>query len=176
MGTVLFQSDELKIRKGYTMKIKKTNAMRQLDTLKIPYDVHELSLGKEVDAVTVANQLGAKVDCVFKTLVTVSNDKEHFVFMIPAQAHLSLKKAAKIVGKKKVEMIAQKELLPLTGYVHGGCSPLGMKKQFPTYFDQSALNFETIYFSAGKIGVQIEMDPIYLESSANAKPADLCEE
>ncbi|WP_317301046.1 Cys-tRNA(Pro) deacylase [Allobaculum stercoricanis] len=158
------------------MKIKKTNAMRHLDTLKIPYSVHELKLGEAVDAITVANQLDASVDRVFKTLVTVSNDKEYFVFMIPAQAHLSLKKAAKIVGKKKVEMITQKQLLPLTGYVHGGCSPLGMKKQFPTYFDQSALNFETIYFSAGKIGVQIEMDPQYLDPSAKAKPADLCEE
>lgn len=158
------------------MKIKKTNAMRQLDKLKIDYQVHDLQFNEAVDAICVAEKLEANVHQVFKTLVTVSNDKEHFVFMIPAQAHLSLKKAAKIVNKKKVEMIAQKDLLPLTGYVHGGCSPLGMKKNFPTFFDESALEFETIYFSGGKIGVQIQMDPKYLEQAANAKPADLCEE
>lgn len=158
------------------MKIKKTNAMRQLDTLKIPYEFHDLQLKEAADAVSVAAKLGAEPEQVFKTLVTVSNDKEHFVFMIPAQQHLSLKKAAKAVGKKKIEMIAQKELLPLTGYVHGGCSPLGMKKAFPTFFDERALEFEKIFFSGGKIGVQIEMDPKYLDQAASAKPYDLCEE
>ncbi len=158
------------------MKAKKTNAMRHLDTLKLPYEHVELNLKEAADASTVAKLLQAKEEQVFKTLVTVSNDKEYFVFMIPAGKHLSLKKAAKAAGKKKIEMIAQKELLPLTGYVHGGCSPLGMKKQFPTFFDQSALDFETIYFSGGKIGVQIQMDPRLLEQAANAKPFDLCEE
>ncbi len=158
------------------MKVKKTNAMRHLDTLKLPYEHVELNLKEAADASSVAKLLQAKEEQVFKTLVTVSNDKEHFVFMIPAGKHLSLKKAAKAAGKKKIEMILQKELLPLTGYVHGGCSPLGMKKQFPTFFDQSALDFETIYFSGGKIGVQIQMDPKLLEQAAKAKPFDLCEE
>ncbi|MEY8307950.1 Cys-tRNA(Pro) deacylase [Erysipelotrichaceae bacterium 51-3] len=158
------------------MKTKKTNAMRHLDTLKLPYEHFDLNLKEAADANTVADLLHAKKEQVFKTLVTESNDKEHFVFMIPADRHLSLKKAAKAAGKKKIEMVAQKQLLPLTGYVHGGCSPLGMKKQFPTFFDQSALDFETIYFSGGKIGVQIQMDPRLLEQAVEAKAFDLCED
>lgn len=158
------------------MKTRKTNAMRHLDTLNLPYSHYEFALKEAADAVRVAQMLNADIDTVFKTLVTVSNDGEYFVFMVPAARHLSLKKAAKAAGKKKIEMIPQKKLLPLTGYVHGGCSPLGMKKQFPTFFDQSALDHDRIFFSGGKIGVQIEMDPNLLGEAAQAKAADLCED
>lgn len=158
------------------MKNKKTNAMRHLDSLGLPYEHFDLNLKEAADAVTVAGLLQTDPDQVFKTLVTVSSDKDYFVFMIPAKKHLSLKKAAHAAGKKKVEMLPLKQLLPLTGYVHGGCSPLGMKKAFPTFFDQSALDHETIYFSGGKIGVQIELDPNLLEQAAGAKAADLCED
>lgn len=157
------------------MKNKKTNAMRHLDAAGLAYKHYDLNLKEAADAKTVADLLQTDPKKVFKTLVTVSNDKEHFVFMIPAEAHLSLKKAAKAAGKKKIEMIPQKQLLPLTGYVHGGCSPLGMKKSFPTFFDASALDEETIFFSGGKIGVQIEFDPRLLEQACEAKPANLCE-
>lgn len=157
------------------MKIKKTNAMRQLDTLKLPYEAFDLNLKEAKDAQSVASLLHATPDQVFKTLVTISTDHEPIVFMIPADAHLSLKKAAHVAGKKKLEMLPQKNLLPLTGYVHGGCSPLGMKKQFPTYFDQSALKHQAIYFSGGKIGVQIKLDPTLLSNAVGASPADLCE-
>lgn len=150
--------------------------MRHLDTLNLPYSHYEFALKEAADAVRVAQMLNADIDTVFKTLVTVSNDGEYFVFMVPAARHLSLKKAAKAAGKKKIEMIPQKKLLPLTGYVHGGCSPLGMKKQFPTFFDQSALDHDRIFFSGGKIGVQIEMDPNLLGEAAQAKAADLCED
>lgn len=159
------------------MKLKKTNAMRHLDTHKVDYTAHDLNMKEAADAVTVSEKLGANVDCVFKTLVAIANDKEHFVFMIPAARHLSLKKAAKAAGKKKIEMIPQKELLPLTGYVHGGCSPLGMKKQFATFIDESAADADRIFFSGGKIGVQIEMNPKDLleNASLNIQLFDLCE-
>lgn len=150
--------------------------MRQLDTHKIDYVPRDLKLSEAADAQTVANLLNATEQQVFKTLVTVGHDKEHYVFMLPANAHLSLKKAAKAAGTKKIEMITQKELFPLTGYVHGGCSPLGMKKKFATFIDQSALEQEKIFFSGGQIGVQIEMDPKDLIETFKVQPADLCEE
>lgn len=154
----------------------KTNAMRHLDEQNIPYEHYDLHLKEAADAVTVANALGRPVEAVFKTLVTESNDHEHFVFMIPAAAHLSLKKAAKAAGKKSVSMIAQKQLLPLTGYVHGGCSPFGMKKSFATFIDQSAQSQETILFSGGKIGVQIEANPGEIAGKNGFCFADLTEE
>lgn len=158
------------------MKVKKTNAMRQLDTHKIDYVPHDLKLSEAADAQTVAHLLNTTEEQVFKTLVTVGQDKEHYVFMLPANAHLSLKKAARAAGTKKIEMIAQKELFPLTGYVHGGCSPLGMKKKFATFIDQSALSHDPIFFSGGQIGVQIEMNPNDLIETFQVKPADLCED
>lgn len=160
------------------MKTKKTNAMRQLDTLSIPYTHTDLNLKEAADASTVAALLGKPETSVFKTLVALSNDKEHFVFVIPANSHLSLKKAAKAAGKKKIEMIHLKELLPLTGYVHGGCSPFGMKKRFETWFDQSAKDLEDISFSGGKIGVQITLSPadLFDNPSVGFHLADLCEE
>lgn len=157
------------------MKVKKTNAMRHLDDLKLAYTPHDLNLKEAADAPQVAHLLGEPEEKIFKTLVAKANDKSLAVFMIPANAHLSLKKAAKAAGKKHMEMLPLKELLPNTGYVHGGCSPLGMKKQYPTFVDESVKDLDTLYFSGGKIGVQIEMNvPLFLEANL-ALPADLCE-
>lgn len=140
----------------------KTNAMRALDRKKADYTAHDLQT-LATDGMQIAELAGENPDHVFKTLVTVGADKNHYVFMVPVNAHLSLKKAARAAGVKNVEMIPQKELLPLTGYVHGGCSPLGMKKEFTTFMDQSADALDRVYFSAGKIGVQIEADPHILK-------------
>ena len=135
----------------------KTNVMRILEKEKVDYEAHYYPHGKEaVDGVTVAELTGQDPDYVFKTLVTVSNKKEYFVFVIPVAEELDLKKAAKAVNEKKIEMIKSKELLPLTGYIHGGCSPIGMKKFFKTTIHSTAENYDTIMFSAGKIGYQVE--------------------
>ena len=135
----------------------KTNVMRILEKEKVDYEAHYYPHGKEaVDGVTVAELTGQNPDYVFKTLVTVSNKKEYFVFVIPVAEELDLKKAAKAVNEKKIEMIKSKELLPLTGYIHGGCSPIGMKKFFKTTIHSTAENYDTIMFSAGKIGYQVE--------------------
>lgn len=136
----------------------KTNVMRILDKAKINYEVieynNEITNGEEV-----ASLLKQDSKIVFKTLVTVAKSKEHYVFMIPVNKELDLKKCAKVANEKNIEMIHQKELLPLTGYIHGGCSPLGMKKPFKTFIDESIKNEEVIYFSAGKVGFQIRMNP-----------------
>ena len=110
---------------------------------------------------------------MFKTLVTVGASKQHYVFVIPVEAELDLKKAAKAAGEKAISMIKQKELLPLTGYVHGGCSPIGMKKPFPTYIDWTAEYYDTVFVSAGRVGCQIELAPADLLRAADAKLADL---
>ena len=133
----------------------KTNVMRILDKCAINYKIHTYD-SSETNGEKVAKLLLEDPLRVFKTLVTVSNTNEHFVFMIPVSSELNLKKAAKVAEVKSIEMIKQKELLPLTGYIHGGCSPIGMKKEFKTFIDEMALLFDTIYFSAGKIGIQIE--------------------
>ena len=151
--------------------MEKTNAMRLLDRKKIPYEVHSYS--GVVSGVEVAAALGQDTEKVFKTLVTVGKSGGHYVFMIPVAEDLDLKKAAKAVGEKSLSMLPQRELLPLTGYVHGGCSPLGMKKQFPTAIDQSADRFECICFSGGKIGLQIEADPRRLSELIPLSRADL---
>lgn len=137
------------------MKAEKTNAMRQLERKKLEYRVHTYE-GGALSGTQVASALGQAAERVFKTLVTVGKTGQHYVFMVPVARELHLKKAAAAVGEKSVAMIAQKELLPLTGYVHGGCSPIGMKKQFPTVIDASAPEDGTIFFSGGKIGLQIE--------------------
>ena len=135
----------------------KTNVMRELDKLKINYN-HYCYVGTDaVSGVEVASVLNQNPDKVFKTLVTVSKSKKNYVFMLPVAKELDLKKAAKAVGEKSIEMLKSKELLPLTGYIHGGCSPIGMKKFFTTTIDKSAENFDTIIFSAGKIGYQVEL-------------------
>ena len=137
--------------------------MRILDQHSMDYTVHEYPHGKEaVDGLTVANLLNQDVNTVFKTLVTISNTKEYFVFMLPVDKELNLKKCAKVSNMKSVEMIPVKDIMKVTGYVRGGCSPLAMKKQYKTFIHESILDENTILFSAGKIGMQIEMNPIKL--------------
>lgn len=135
----------------------KTNVMRILEQKHISYKQHCYEGSGAVSGKDVAKVLGQDHERVFKTLVTKGKSGEHYVFVIPVEEELNLKKAAKAAGEKSIEMIPQKELLPLTGYIHGGCSPIGQKKQFSTYMDRSALDFETVLFSAGKIGYQVEM-------------------
>ena len=136
-------------------KNEKTNVMRLLDNKQIVYESHFYEDTKAISGQEVASVLGQDPRQVFKTLVTVGKSGRHYVFVIPVCQELDLKKAAETAGEKKIEMIREKELLPLTGYIHGGCSPVGMKKQFPTVIDQSCEQQETIMVSGGKIGCQI---------------------
>lgn len=141
-------------------KEKKTNAMRILDIKGISYLEH--TYGAEdglIDGISVAEKCNADPKKVYKTLVSLGSDKNHYVFVIPVEKKLDLKLAAKVIQVKSIVMIPQKELLPLTGYIHGGCSPVGMKKSFPIVFDDSVLRHDTIYVSGGKIGLQIEINP-----------------
>ncbi len=156
-------------------KIEKTNAMRLLDQKQIPYQVHEYDPDKAISCKEVANILSQDVERVFKTLVTTSKSKEHYVFVVPGEGTLDLKKASKVTGEKYIEMIPQKELLPLTGYIHGGCSPLGMKKTFQTYIDETAQLFDHIFVSGGKRGLQIEISPLDLQKAINAIFTDITE-
>ena len=135
----------------------KPNVMRMLDKAKVPYKHYTYADTEAISGIEVATVLNQNPLQVFKTLVTVGKSGQHYVFLIPVEKELDLKKAAHAVGEKSVEMLKSKELLPLTGYIHGGCSPIGMKKFFPTTIDESAKNFETIIFSAGKIGYQVEV-------------------
>lgn len=143
-------------------KEDKTNVMRVLEQKKIQYN-HFAYDNMTTNAVDVAKGLGTNPEFLYKTLVTVAKSKEHYVFMVPAENELDLKKAAKAVGEKNIEMIPQKELLPLTGYIHGGCSPIGMKKQFKTTIHINAQGADKIFFSAGKIGRQVQVAPSDLE-------------
>ena len=156
-------------------KEAKTNAMRMLERAKVAYTAHEYphEEGQAVDGANVARLTGQDPARVFKTLVTQGADRNYYVFVVPVLAELDLKKAAKAVGEKSVAMLPQKELLPLTGYVHGGCSPVGMKKQFPTVFHETALLYGAICVSAGKIGHQVECDPNALIALLRAKTADV---
>ena len=142
---------------SYMKKQEKTNVMRILDQKKINYNSYDYTETNAVSGMEVATSLNEDPNKVFKTLVTVAKSKINYVFVVPVNKELDLKKAAKSVGEKSVEMIKSKELLPLTGYIHGGCSPIGMKKQFKTVIDKSASNFETFIFSGGKIGYQVEV-------------------
>lgn len=135
----------------------KTNVMRILDKAKVQYKHYSYAETDAISGADVAKVLQQNPEQVFKTLVTTSKSGNHYVFMLPVEKELDLKKAAQAVAEKSVEMLKQKDLLPLTGYVHGGCSPIGMKKFFKTVIDSSAKNFETIIFSAGKIGYQVEL-------------------
>jgi len=144
----------------------KTNVMRVLDKHKIKYQTYSYDQ-PIVNGVEVAGTLGQNQKQVFKTLVTVAKSKEHYVFVIPVAEELDLKKAALCVGEKNIEMIKSKELLLTTGYIHGGCSPIGMKKQFVTVFDITAKDFPTVIFSAGKIGYQVELALSDLEKVIN---------
>ena len=151
----------------------KTNAMRQLDRLRINYKIHDYTNTDAISGTEIAAVLKEDPDKVFKTLVTVGKSGTHYVFMVPVEKELDLKKAAKNAQEKSIEMIKSKELLPLTGYIHGGCSPIGMKKQFKTFIDSTALNFENIYFSGGKIGLQIETSLENLQKIVPVITADI---
>ena len=139
--------------------IAKTNAMRMLDAAHVAHKVHTYSPEDGIDGVCVAKTLGQDPQAVFKTLVTQGKSRAHYVFVIPVCATLNLKRAAVACGEKSIEMIPQKNLLPTTGYIHGGCSPIGMKKAFPTFIDETAQLFDAICVSAGRIGAQIELAP-----------------
>ena len=154
-------------------KEEKTNVMRVLEQKGVAYTPHTYPTDGSIDGASVAGYLGQDPECVFKTLVARGASGGYYVFDIPVEDTLDLKKAAKAVGEKSIAMIHQKELLPLTGYVHGGCSPVGMKKQFPTVFHETAEILDTICVSAGKIGYQVEVDPADLMALVGAKTADL---
>lgn len=154
-------------------KEDKTNVMRILDQHRVPYTPHSYDPGLGLDGVSVAAQLGQDPACVFKTLVARGASGGLYVFGIPAAENLDLKKAARAVGEKSIAMLPQKELLPLTGYVHGGCSPVGMKKQYPTVFDETAELIEHVCVSAGKIGFQVELEPAALIALLGASTADV---
>lgn len=147
--------------------------MRILEQKKVKYQPHSYADTEAISGIEVAGVLGQDVSQVFKTLVTVGSTKRNYVFVIPVNKELDLKKAASAVREKKIEMIKTKELLPLTGYVHGGCSPIGMKKLFKTVVDETAAGQETIMFSAGKIGYQVEVSPADLKKVIEYEFADV---
>jgi Cys-tRNA(Pro)/Cys-tRNA(Cys) deacylase len=154
-------------------KEEKTNVMRVLDGKKIQYESHTYQQDATLTGEEIAGILGEDAKKVFKTLVTQGKSGAYYVFVVPVQEELDLKKAAKAAGEKAVSMIKQKELLPLTGYVHGGCSPIGMKKQFPTFIHETAAGFEKIFVSGGKVGYQIEVAPGDIVSLIRATFADI---
>ncbi len=157
-------------------KIQKTNAMRLLDSAGLDYEMASYDYDEsDLSGVHAAAELGVAPEIVFKTLVTRGDGNAFFVFVIPVAESLDLKKAAKASGNKKIEMIHVKEILDITGYIRGGCSPIGMKKPFPTYIDETAQLYEKIYFSAGKRGVQIILDPEELASVTGGIFTDLTE-
>ena len=151
----------------------KTNVMRVLEQKKIPYTAYSYPTDGAIDGVSVANMLGQDTEYVFKTLVAKGASGGYYVFDIPVAETLDLKKAARAVGEKSIVMLPQKELLPLTGYVHGGCSPIGMKKQFPTVFHETVEIIDTIMVSAGKIGCQVQCEPAALMELLDARAADI---
>ncbi|MBO4419208.1 MAG: Cys-tRNA(Pro) deacylase [Oscillospiraceae bacterium] len=149
--------------------------MRLLDQQGVRYESYCYEGTGAVSGAEVAAVLGQDPDRVFKTLVTEGRSGQHYVFVIPVLQELDLKKAAAAAGEKSIAMVKSKELLPLTGYIHGGCSPIGMKKPFPTFLEESAVLFDAILFSAGKIGYQVEVAPDELEKLVAFQYADLCE-
>lgn len=155
-------------------KETKTNAMRKLDAMKIAYTEHQYDASDgHIDGEAVARKCGLDPDCVFKTLVTQGNDRNFYVFVIPVKEELDLKKCARVAGVKSVEMIHVKDLLKTTGYIRGGCSPVGMKKAFRTFFDETMVLFDTVYVSGGRIGTQIEIRPEDLLSVTDGAYASL---
>ena len=154
-------------------KAEKTNVMRLLDSRKIPYRFHNYGDTDAVSGTDVASVLGEPPEKVFKTLVAVGKSRQAYVFVVPVEKELDLKKAAAAAGEKSMEMLKAKELLPLTGYVHGGCSPIAMKKPLPTFLDSSAQFQDTICLSAGRIGFQIEIGPSDLTGLTGASYRDL---
>ena len=151
----------------------KTNAMRILERAKIPYESFSYEQDPTMSGTEIAGILHEDVSTVYKTLVTRAKSGQHYVFVIPVASELDLKKAAKAAGEKSISMLKQKELLPTTGYVHGGCSPLGMKKVFPTFIHSSAKELETFYVSAGKLGRQICLSPEDLKQALDFTYADV---
>lgn len=156
-------------------KVEKTNAIRLIEQKKVPYELlrYEIKDGESVDGISVSEKIGYSYDYVYKTLVARSGRNDFYVFVIPVAKELDLKKAAKVVGEKKIEMIAVKELLGVTGYIRGGCSPIGMKKSFPTYIEESAEGLEFIIVSAGKIGMQLKLSPHDLAGVTQAEFVDI---
>ena len=152
---------------------EKTNVMRLLEQKKISYTGHDYSQTDAVSGVEVAAALGEDPAQVFKTLVTIGKSGKNYVFVIPVEAELDLKKAAAAVKEKNIEMIKQKDLLPLTGYIHGGCSPIGMKKAFPTVMHESCKEFDTVMVSAGKIGYQVQLAPAEIGKFVPFSTADI---
>lgn len=155
------------------MTLEKTIVMHILDTAGVPYKHYEYQSGQAVNGEEVASLLGKDPQTVFKTLVTVGRSGRHYVFMIPVVEELDLKKAAAACAEKSVQMLKSKELLPLTGYVHGGCSPIGMRKFFTSFIHETALICDTITFSAGKIGLQVELSFADLLKIIPITPIDL---
>ena len=151
----------------------KTNVMRLLESKKIPYTGHSYDPDPSLSGEDIARILGENPDHVFKTLVTRGKTGRYYVFVIPVARELDLKKAAKAASEKSIALILQRELLPLTGYVHGGCSPVGMKKPFPTFLHLSAEDTDRIFVSAGRVGFQIELSPADLQSLVPYRFADL---
>lgn len=159
------------------MAINKTNAARLLDRAKIPYTLIPYEYDEnDLAAQHVANALGEDINCVFKTLVLHGDKSGYFVCVVPGNCEVDLKKAAKAAGAKKAELIPMKELLPLTGYIRGGCSPIGMKKPFPTFFHSTATGFDDIYVSAGQRGLQLKINPGDLIAFVKGTVADLTAE
>lgn len=154
-------------------KEEKTNVMRVLEQKKLPYKSHSYEPDASMSGAEIAALLGEDPDKVFKTLVTRGKSGQHYVFVVPVGEELELKKAAAASGEKSIALIPQKELLPLTGYVHGGCSPIGMKKPFPTFVHKTAREFDTMFVSAGKVGFQIELAPSDLEAAAGCVFSDI---
>lgn len=154
---------------------EKTNAIRLLENGNVPFRFYEYDVSDgRIDGKSIAEKIGESPDQVFKTLVTQAPPgKDYFVFVVPASGELDLKKAAKACGRKSIEMIPQKLLFPLTGYIHGGCSPIGMKKLFPTFIDETAILFDKICVSGGRIGTNLGLDPEELAAFINAQFVDL---
>ena len=153
--------------------MEKTNVMRLLDAVKVVY-IEKMYDPEIVNGETVAQVVGEDPDSVFKTLVTEDEKRNHYVFVVPVNRELDLKKAAKVAGSKSIVMIHQKELLPLTGYVHGGCSPIGTKKPFPTFIEETAQLFDAIFVSGGRRGFQIGINPIQLAAYCRANFCEIC--
>ena len=154
--------------------MKKTNAVRILESNNIPFEIFDYEFNEdEIDAISVAGKINAPPETVFKTLVSVGDKTGYIVFVIPGNAELNLKKSAKVSGNKSVEMIKAKDLLSVTGYIRGGCSPIGMTKKYPTYIEETSQLFEQIYVSAGVRGMQMKLTPFDLSKITGAEFSDV---
>lgn len=154
----------------------KTNAMRMLERQKISYRMNEYECDEFIDGVTIADQLGQSYDMSFKTIVTIGKSKQYYVFALPVDKELDLKKAARVVGEKNLELLPVKDINKVTGYIRGGCTPIGMKKHFPTVIHESAKELEEMIVSGGRIGQQIVLAPEDLKKATNGQFADIIAE